>query len=102
MMLNEHGLGEIMAIFQVELAEHCQSLTSAFLALEKEPEPEERGRVLGEAFRAAHSMKGAARAVAFGAVEAHSSAHRDWPGAPPVAQASESRGLNARRPRGEW
>ncbi len=46
------------------------ALTDVFLALEKEPEPDERSRLLDEAFRTAHSLKGAARAVAFGAVEA--------------------------------
>jgi len=68
--LDERARAEILATFRAELGEHCQTLTAIFLALEKEPETDERGRLLDEAFRSAHSLKGAARAVAFGAVEA--------------------------------
>ena len=62
-MLDESAQTELLATFQVELAEHSQALTRAFLALEKEPEPGERRRLLAAAFRAAHNLKGAARAV---------------------------------------
>jgi two-component system chemotaxis sensor kinase CheA len=68
-MLDERAQTELLATFQVELAEHSQALTRAFLALEKEPEPAERRRLLAAAFRSAHNLKGAARAVALGAVE---------------------------------
>ncbi len=68
-MLDESAQTELLATFQVELAEHSQALTRAFLALEKEPEPGERRRWLAAAFRSAHNLKGAARAVALGHVE---------------------------------
>jgi two-component system chemotaxis sensor kinase CheA len=68
-MLDERAQTELLATFQVELAEHCQALTRAFLALEKEPEPGERRRLLDAAFRSAHNLKGAGRAVALGQVE---------------------------------
>ena len=42
-MLDESAQTELLATFQVELAEHSLALTRAFLALEKEPEPAERG-----------------------------------------------------------
>src|SRR3981081_4515082 len=69
-MLHERAQTELLATFQVELAEHTQSLTRAFLALEKEPESAERRRLLAAAFRSAHNLKGAARAVALSPVEA--------------------------------
>ena len=68
-MLDESAQTELLGTFQVELAEHSQALTRAFLALEKEPEPSERRRLLAAAFRSAHNLKGAARAVAQSSVE---------------------------------
>src|SRR5712691_6089991 len=68
-MLDERAQTGLLATFQIELAEHSQALTRAFLALEKEPEPSERRRLLAAAFRSAHNLKGAARAVAQGSVE---------------------------------
>jgi len=68
-MLDESAQTELLATFQVELAEHSLALTRAFLALEKEPEPSERRRLLAAAFRSAHNLKGAARAVAQSSVE---------------------------------
>ena len=68
-MLDESAQTELLATFQVELAEHGQALTRAFLALEKEPESGERRRLLAAAFRSAHNLKGAARAVAQSPVE---------------------------------
>jgi two-component system chemotaxis sensor kinase CheA len=70
MALDEQAQAELREIFQVELGEHCQALTRAFLALEKEPEAIEQHQLLGEALRAAHSLKGAARAVGIGPIEA--------------------------------
>ena len=54
MSLDEQGRQELRAIFQVELGEHCQALTHAFLALEKEPDATEERQLLGEAFRGMH------------------------------------------------
>src|SRR3981081_1275202 len=68
-MLHERAQTELLATFQVELAEHTQSLTRAFLALEKEPESAERRRLLAAAFRSPHNLKGAARAGGLSAVE---------------------------------
>src|SRR3977135_3684570 len=68
-MLHERVQTELLATFQVELAEHTQSLTRAFLALEKEPEPAERRPPAAAAFRSGHTLKGAARAVELGGVE---------------------------------
>ena len=70
MTLDDRAQDELRAIFRVELAEHCQALTQAFLGLEKEPAPAEHQHLLGEAFRAAHSLKGAARAVGIDRIEA--------------------------------
>src|ERR1051326_71760 len=69
MLLDEYAQTELLATFQVELAEHSQALTRAFLALEKEPETAERHRLLSAALRSAHNLKGASRAVALSAVE---------------------------------
>ena len=69
MLLDEYAQTELLATFQVELAEHSQALTRAFLALEKEPETAERQRLLAAALRSAHNLKGASRAVALSAVE---------------------------------
>src|SRR5437764_6730705 len=69
MALDEQAQAELREIFQTELGEHCQVLTHAFLGLEKEPDAAEQQQLLGEAFRAAHSLKGAARAVGLGPIE---------------------------------
>jgi two-component system chemotaxis sensor kinase CheA len=69
---------QIINSFRVELVEHIQTMTDGLLALEQgtvagEPSPEldegERQSTLEEVFRAAHSLKGAARAVGVTAVE---------------------------------
>ena len=54
---------QLMETFQVELMEHLGTLTDGCLALEKEPQDKDRQRIIEEMFRAAHSLKGAARAV---------------------------------------
>ncbi len=59
----EDLLRELLETFQVEAAEYLETINQALLRLERKPEEEERQQVLQEAFRAAHSMKGAARAV---------------------------------------
>lgn len=69
-MLDEGARAELLATFQVESGEHRQALSRAFLTLEKEPEAAERDSLIDDAFRSAHSLKGAARAVGLGAVEA--------------------------------
>ncbi len=56
-------LRELLATFQVEAVEHLQTLNQALLKLERQPEEAQRRGLLQDAFRAAHSLKGAARAV---------------------------------------
>ena len=52
-----------MATFQTELEEHLSTLNKGLLVLEKTPVSEERTKLLTDIFRAAHSIKGASRAV---------------------------------------
>lgn len=54
---------ELMAIFQAELDEHLSLLNQGVLALEQGAEADQRTDQLNGMFRAAHSLKGAARAV---------------------------------------
>jgi two-component system chemotaxis sensor kinase CheA len=54
----------LMATFLDELDEHVRTLNRGVLVLEKDSSNEDSGAVLAELFRAAHSLKGAARAVA--------------------------------------
>jgi two-component system chemotaxis sensor kinase CheA len=53
----------LMATFLDELDEHVRTLNTELLALEKGGEEEERASRLKDLFRAAHSLKGAARSV---------------------------------------
>jgi two-component system chemotaxis sensor kinase CheA len=53
----------LMATFLEELQEHVRALNQELLALEKDPPAEEQARRLKGLFRAAHSLKGAARSV---------------------------------------
>jgi len=52
-----------MVTFQAELQEHLSTLNKGLLLLERNPAPDERTNLLTDIFRAAHSIKGAARAV---------------------------------------
>jgi two-component system chemotaxis sensor kinase CheA len=54
---------ELMAIFQTELDEHLSHLSQEALALEQDGDPVQRLERINIVFRAAHSLKGAARAV---------------------------------------
>src|ERR1700719_15376 len=60
----------LMGTFRVELEEHLRSLNRDLLLLEKTPAGAERTELLTTLFRAAHSLKGAARAVNQNALEA--------------------------------
>ncbi|HEX5661568.1 MAG TPA: Hpt domain-containing protein, partial [Polyangiales bacterium] len=53
----------LMSLFLVELEEHEQTLERDLLALEREAGEDERRELIESVFRAAHSLKGAARAV---------------------------------------
>jgi two-component system chemotaxis sensor kinase CheA len=60
---NGELLKKLLATFRVEADEHLQGMSSGLLALEKTPAGEERSALVEKIFRAAHSLKGAARAV---------------------------------------
>ncbi len=54
---------ELLTTFQSELADLLGVLNSGLLSLEKAPSGDEREQLLADLFRAAHSIKGGARAV---------------------------------------
>jgi two-component system chemotaxis sensor kinase CheA len=61
---------QLISSFRAELNEHVQAMTDGLLALEQgSVAGEERRSVLENTFRAAHSLKGAARAVGITVVE---------------------------------
>jgi two-component system chemotaxis sensor kinase CheA len=62
-------LKELLATFQIEAVEHLQALNQALLQLERRPDEAPRQELLRTAFRAAHSLKGAARAVSLTEIE---------------------------------
>ena len=62
-------LQELRATFAVEAQEHLQVMATGLLQLDKELAPESQRSLVETVFRAAHSLKGAARAVGSSAVE---------------------------------
>jgi len=61
---------QLISSFGAELAEHVQTMTDGLLTLEQNQVPgEQRQFTLEEVFRAAHSLKGAARALGVTAIE---------------------------------
>ncbi|MBI5278109.1 MAG: hybrid sensor histidine kinase/response regulator [Burkholderiales bacterium] len=62
-------LEQLRATFEVEAAEHLRTIASGLLELEKGPAPGARQQIVETTFRAAHSLKGAARAVDFAEIE---------------------------------
>ncbi|MBI2295187.1 MAG: response regulator [Betaproteobacteria bacterium] len=60
---------QLRATFKVEAEEHLQAIGAGLLELEKAPSPREQRRIIDTVFRAAHSLKGAARAVNFAEIE---------------------------------
>jgi two-component system chemotaxis sensor kinase CheA len=66
---------QIISSFRAELVEHIQTMTNGLLAIEQERVAgDQRQTMLEDTFRAAHSLKGAARAVGVTIIEqlAHS------------------------------
>jgi len=63
MEFSDDLLRELLATFALEAQDHLQTINRDLLALEKGPEAEKSAELLAEIFRAAHSLKGAARAV---------------------------------------
>ena len=66
---DEDFLKRLRATFRVEAAEHVQAMATAVLELEKTPAPEAQRGLVETVFRAAHSLKGASRAVDFTDIE---------------------------------
>ena len=62
-------LQSLRATFKIEAEEHLQVITAGLLELEKTHGAEEQRPVIEAVFRAAHSLKGAARAVNLSEVE---------------------------------
>lgn len=60
---DEAFLEQLRATFQIEAREHLQTISNGLLELEKVPGPAAGREIVETVFRAAHSLKGAARAV---------------------------------------
>lgn len=70
MSISEKIRAQIIGSFRAELSEHVQTLNSGLLAMEQNQIPvAEREERMATIFRAAHSLKGAARAVGVNAIE---------------------------------
>ena len=69
-MDSEQLTQRLMAAFRPELEEHLTTLGDGLLALEEGVGGEAREHVIAEVFRAAHSLKGAARGVGLRDIEA--------------------------------
>jgi len=65
----EQFLQELRATFKVEAEEHLQTIATGLMALEKTPTREAQRAIIENVFRAAHSLKSAARAVDFISIE---------------------------------
>lgn len=73
---------QIISSFKTEVAEHIQTLNDGILAIEKGlDDREKRKETLDNVFRAAHSLKGAARAIGVSAIEQLAHALEDILGA---------------------
>ena len=68
--MDEEFLRSLRATFKVEAAEHLQALGTGLLELEKASDPAPQLVIIETVFRAAHSLKGAARAINFTDIEA--------------------------------
>ena len=69
MISSEDLMRELLQTFRAEAADHLQKLNLAVLGLEIRPEETKRRELVQEAFRSAHSLKGAARTVGLDAIE---------------------------------
>lgn len=59
----------LLATFKVEAAEHVQAMSGGLVELEQSPPPGRQHELIESIFRAAHSLKGSARAVDLGGME---------------------------------
>ena len=72
--ISDDLMRELMQSFKVESVEHLEILNQSLLQLERAEDEKQRKELIQESFRAAHSLKGAARAVNLEMVETLSSA----------------------------
>jgi len=68
-MDDDDFLKSLQETFQIEAAELLEVISSGLLNLEKTSSPQEQTKIVEAVFRAAHSLKGAARAVNFFEIE---------------------------------
>jgi two-component system chemotaxis sensor kinase CheA len=66
---NEQFLRRLQATFRVEAREHLQTMATGLVRLKDAPLPDLQRELIESVFRAAHSLKGAARAVEMEGVE---------------------------------
>src|SRR5256885_13506902 len=66
---DEDFLRTLRATFRVEAAEHLETIATGLVSIEKLDDAPAQESVLERVFRAAHSLKGAARAVDLGEIE---------------------------------
>lgn len=69
MGLSEEIRRQLIESFKSEQRDHIQVINQGLLALEQNPNRDDRPALLNEIFRAAHSLKGAARAVGLTSIE---------------------------------
>lgn len=74
---DDQFLKQLRATFKIEAAEHLQAIVAGLLALEQAPAREAQRKIVETVFRAAHSLKGAARAVDFVEIESRCQALED-------------------------
>ncbi len=68
-MNRDELIRRLTATFLEELAEHVRVFNAELLLLERDPTPARRDEAIHSLFRAAHSLKGAARAVSASGIE---------------------------------
>jgi two-component system chemotaxis sensor kinase CheA len=66
---DEDFMRQLRATFRVEAAEHLQAIATGLMSLEKAADAAAQKPIIESVFRAAHSLKGAARAVDFTEIE---------------------------------
>jgi len=67
--IDQNLLTELLNTFRAEAADHLETINQSLLQLERKPVAKKRQILVQDAFRAAHSLKGAARAVSLEEIE---------------------------------
>lgn len=101
--MDDEFLRQLRATFKVEADEHLQSISNGLMALDRTPAPQARREIVEAVFRAAHSLKGAAKAVDLTAIEmlcqsiesVFASWRRQNSTPPPIARDTLHRALDA-------